>query len=287
MINARLLWKIIRQAGREWRDHNPLLIGAGISFYIILSLGPILSIIVFIIGSFLGKAHTIREIVSGLHTVAGEKAAAIIEHIVKLASSSSAGFMTILASIPLLFFGSTMIFYQIRNALNTIWDIKPEVERGIMSKIKKYGFSFLMLTIVGLLFLALVLKDPLVQSAKDQLNEIIPIPAVLITLFNYVFSFLLLTVLFAMIYKILPEANIRWSDVWIGAGVTAFLFLTVQLIIAFNVNISNLETAFGSIGIFTILYLWIFYSSLIFLFGAEFTRTYAQQFGTFRKKQTD
>lgn len=284
MISPKLIWKVIKQSGSEWKNHNPLLIGAGISFYIILSLGPILSIIVFIIGSFLGKANTIQEIVSELHTIVGEKPASIIEHIVQMASSSSTGFMTVLASIPLLFFGSTMIFYQIRNALNTIWDIKPKIEKGIISKIKKYGFSFLMLTIVGFLFLAVVLKDPLVQSAREQLNKIIPIPSILITFFNYAFSLVLLTVLFAMIYKILPEAEISWSDVWIGAAVTSFLFLIVQFIIAFNFSISNLETAFGSIGIFTVLYLWIFYSSLVFLFGAEFTRAYARQFGTFKEK---
>jgi membrane protein len=90
-----------------------------------------------------------------------------------------------------------------------------------------------------------------------------------------------------MIYKILPEADINWSDVWIGASVTAFLFLIVQILIAINIKNSKLETAFGSIGTFTILYLWIFYSSLIFIFGAEFTKIYAKKYGTFREKKEE
>jgi len=154
-----------------------------------------------------------------------------------------------------------------------------------LSKVKKYGFSFMMLSIVGLLVLALVLKNPIMQNVQSELNDIVPIPAFLISIADYVISFLLLTVLFAMVYKILPEVDINWSDVWIGAFVTAFLFLIVQVLIAINIKNSKIETAFGSIGTFTILYLWIFYSSLIFLFGAEFTKLYAKRYGTFKKDE--
>ena len=287
MNHPKIIWQLTKQTGKEWGSHKPLFVGAGISFYIILSLGPILTLLVLIIGSFMGKANTIQQIVSQLQNTVGEKPAQIIQQIVQKASSSGTSFMTILTSIPLLFFGSTMIFFQIRNALNTIWDIDVEKQKGIINKIKKYGFSFMMLSVVGLLFLALVLKNPVMQNIRSHLNEIVSIPPVIINIADYVISLILLTVLFAMIYKILPEADINWSDVWIGAFVTAFLFLIVQILIAINVKNSNLETAFGSIGLFTILYLWIFYSSLIFIFGAEFTKIYAKKYGTFREKKEE
>ena len=287
MNHPKIIWQLTKQTGKEWGSHKPLFVGAGISFYIILSLGPILTLLVLLIGSFMGKANTIQQIVSQLQNMVGEKPASIIQQIVQKASSSSTGFMTILTSIPLLFFGSTMIFFQIRNALNTIWDIDVEKQKGIINKIKKYGFSFMMLSVVGLLFLALVLKNPVMQNIRAQLNEIVSIPPIIISIADYVISLILLTILFAMIYKILPEADINWSDVWIGAFVTAFLFLIVQILIAINVKNSNLETAFGSIGLFTILYLWIFYSSLIFIFGAEFTKIYAKKYGTFREKKEE
>ncbi len=287
MNHPKIIWQLTKQTGKEWGRHKPLFVGAGISFYIILSLGPILTLLVLIIGSFMGKANTIQQIVSQLQNTVGEKPAQIIQQIVQKASSSSTSFMTILTSIPLLFFGSTMIFFQIRNALNTIWDIDVEKQKGIINKIKKYGFSFMMLSVVGLLFLALVLKNPVMQNIRSHLNEIVSIPPIIISIADYVISLILLTVLFAMIYKILPEADINWSDVWIGAFVTAFLFLIVQILIAVNVKNSNLETAFGSIGMFTILYLWIFYSSLIFIFGAEFTKIYAKKYGTFREKKEE
>lgn len=283
MKHPKIIWQITKQAGKEWGNHKPLFMGAGISFYIILSLGPILTLLVLLVGSFMGKANTIQQVVSQMQNMVGDKPAQIIQQIVRKASSSSTNFMTILTSIPLLFFGSTMIFYQIRTALNTIWDIEPEKQKGIMNKIKKYGFSFAMLSIVGLIFLALVLKNPIMHNIRSQLTDVVQIPAVLITVADYVISFLLLIFLFAMIYKILPEADISWSDVWVGAFVTAFLFLIVQVIVAFNAKNSNIESAFGSIGVFTILYLWIFYSSLIFLFGAEFTKIYAQKYGTFKE----
>ncbi len=283
MKYPKIIWQLTKQTGKEWGDHKPLFVGAGISFYIILSLGPILTLLVLLVGSFMGKANTIQQVVSQMQNIVGDKPAQVIQQIVEKASNSSTNFMTILTSIPLLFFGSTMIFYQIRNALNTIWDIDTEKQKGIMKKVKKYGFSFMMLSIVGLLFLALVLKNPIMQNVQSRLNDIISILPVLINIADYVISFLLLTVLFAMIYRILPEVDINWSDVWIGAFVTAFLFLIVQVLVAFNVKNSQIESAFGSIGTFTILYLWIFYSSLIFLFGAEFTKIYAKRYGTFKE----
>ena len=286
MKNPKIIWNLTKQTAKEWGSHRALFIGAGISFYIILSLGPILTLMVLIIGSVMGKTNTTQDIVTQLQSIVGHKPAQIIQHIVQKASSSSTNFMTILTSIPLLFFGSTMIFYQIRNALNTIWDIEPEKKKGFMNKIKQYGFSFVMLSVVGLLFLAIVLKNPVIHNLREQISNIITVPPFLISFADYLISFLLLVVLFAMIYKILPEADISWSDVWIGASVTAFLFLIVQLIIGFNVRNSNIETAFGSIGVFTILYLWIFYSSLIFLFGAEFTKVYAKRYGTFKEENS-
>ncbi|HKB87585.1 MAG TPA: YihY/virulence factor BrkB family protein [Ignavibacteriaceae bacterium] len=284
-IHPKIIWQLTRQTGKEWGSHKPLFVGAGISFYIIFSLGPILTLLVLLVGTFMGKANTIQEVVSQMQKIMGQKPAQLIQQIVQKASNSSTNFTTILSSIPLLFFGSTMIFYQIRNALNTIWDIDAEKKKGFINKIKKYGFSFLMLSIVGLIFLALVLKNPIMQNIQSQINYIISIPPFLITLADYVISFLLLTFLFAMIYKVLPEADISWSDVWVGAFVTAFLFLIVQIIVAFNAKNSNIESAFGSIGVFTILYLWIFYSSLIFLFGAEFTKIYAKKYGTFKEEE--
>lgn len=283
MIEPKIIWEITKQTGKEWGKHRPLFVAASIAFYIVLSLGPILTIVVLLIGSFMGKENTMHQIVNQLQIIMGEKPASLIQHIVEKASSTPSDIKAILSSIPLLFFGSTMIFFQIRNALNTIWDIESKSKKGFFNKVKKYGFSFVMLSVVGLIFLALVLKNPVVQNSSEQINKVIQIPYVFINIIDYVISFALLIVLFAMIYKILPEADIDWSDVWIGATVTAFLFLIVQLIVAFNAKNSNIQSAFGAIGSMTILYLWIFYSSLIFLFGAEFTKIYAKHYGTFRE----
>ena len=168
-IHPKIIWQLTRQTGKEWGSHKPLFVGAGISFYIIFSLGPILTLLVLLVGTFMGKANTIQEVVSQMQKIMGQKPAQLIQQIVQKASNSSTNFTTILSSIPLLFFGSTMIFYQIRNALNTIWDIDAEKKKGFINKIKKYGFSFLMLSIVGLIFLALVLKNPIMQNIQSQI----------------------------------------------------------------------------------------------------------------------
>lgn len=285
MIYPKTIWQVTKQTGKEWGEHRPLFVAASIAFYIILSLGPILTLVVLLIGSFMGKANTVHQITFQLQSIMGEKPAKMIEQIVEKASTSPSDFTSILSSIPLLFFGSTMIFFQIRNALNTIWDIEPEEKKGFLNRTKKYSFSFLMLTIIELIFLALVLKNPIVQNTREQINKIVDMPGMLLTIVDYVITFALLVILFAMIYKILPEAEIDWSDVWIGATVTAFLFLIVQLIVAFNAKNSGIQNALGAIGSMTVLYLWIFYSSIIFLFGAEFTKIYAKRYGTFREER--
>ncbi len=282
MIDPKTIWQITKETGKEWGKHRPLFTAASISFYIILSLGPILTIVVLLIGSFMGKANTEHQIIDQLQSIMGERPADLIRQIVEKASKGPSGFQSMLSSIPLLFFGSTMIFFQIRNTLDAIWDIKQDKDKGLVNRIKKYGFSFIMLSIVGLIFLALVLKNPVVQNTREEINKIIPIPYLLISVIDYIITFILVIVLFAMIYKILPAAEIDWSDVWIGATVTAFLFLIVQLLVAFNAKNSGIQSALGAVGSMTILYLWIFYSSLIFLFGAEFTKIYAKRYGTFK-----
>jgi membrane protein len=278
------MWKkissVIKDTGKEFSKHNPLLIGAAISFYVLLSLGPILFIIIFSLGSVFGEKAVEGQIVNEIQNVVGQKPAEIIQTVIERVYKFPSKTMTLLSSIPLLFFGGTMIFYQIRNALNMVWEVEPPKESsGILRKLKSYSFSFLMLLVVGLIILLLVIKSP----ALSLLQQNIPLPGGLLKVLDLLLNFLVITFLFGMIYEILPAIDIKWSDVWVGAAVTAFLFSIVQVLIGINVSQSNIGNAAGAIGSFTILFLWIFYSSLIFLFGANFTKVYAKKIGSFKR----
>ncbi|RPI70818.1 MAG: YihY/virulence factor BrkB family protein [Ignavibacteriales bacterium] len=271
---------IIKETGKEFTKHNPLLIGAAISFYVLLSLGPILFLIIFSLGSIFGEKAIEGQIVNEIKNLVGDKPAQIIQTLIEKAYKFPSKTITLITSIPLLFFGGTMVFYQLRNALNIIWEVEPSEEsNGIVKKTKNYFFSIVMLLIVGFLIFLLVLKSPAIKL----LQENIPLSGVTIDILDFVLNFVVLIFLFGMIYRILPAVDIKWSDVWIGAAVTSFLFSIVQILVGVNISNTNPEDAAGAIGSFTILFLWIFYSSLIFLFGANFTKVYAKKKRSFNK----
>jgi membrane protein len=273
-MNFQSLGKILKKTGKEWLKHNPLLLGASISFYVILSLGPVLAVIILVLGEILGNQAAQGKIVEEIENIVGEKPASALQTIIEKASSSSFKTMAIISSIPLLFFGTTMVFFQLRNALNLIWEVEEE-EKDFKEKIKNYSFSFLMLIIVGFFFLLLVLKDPALSFIE---GNIIGIPGPLFQILNLILSFILISLLFAAVYKILLNVKIG-KDIWIGAVVTSFLFLIVQFLVGINAKNSEVDSAFGALGYITILLLWVFYSSLIFLFGAVFTKIYSTQYG--------
>jgi len=271
---------IIKETGKEFTKHNPLLIGAAISFYVLLSLGPVLFLIIFSLGSVFGEKAIEGQIVNEIKNLVGDKPAQIIQTLIEKAYKFPSKTITLITSIPLLFFGGTMVFYQLRNALNIIWEVEPSEEsNGIVKKTKNYFFSIVMLLIVGFLIFLLVLKSPAIKL----LQENIPLSGVTIDILDFVLNFVVLIFLFGMIYRILPAVDIKWSDVWIGAAVTSFLFSIVQILVGVNISNTNPEDAAGAIGSFTILFLWIFYSSLIFLFGANFTKVYAKKKRSFNK----
>lgn len=267
---------LIKQTGKEWANHNPLLTGAAISFYVILSLGPILAVLVIILGEIFGTKAAEGRIVNEIEFAVGQKPAQILQTIIQKASTASGKTMAIVSSIPLLFFGTTMIFFQLRHALNIIWE-KEDEETSFKEKIKNYSFSFLMLLIVGSFFFLLIIKNPVLALLKDYINTIISMPPFLFQILNFLITYALITLVFAAVYHFLPDAKIKGKSLWIGSAVTSFLFTVVQFLVGFNAANSSIDSAVGAIGSFTILFLWIFYSSLVFLFGACFTKVYSRK----------
>lgn len=271
---------LLKETAKQFANHKPLLISAAIAFYIILSLGPILAILMIILGAIFGERAVEGNIVEEIKSVVGSQPAEIIQQMISRAYNFPSKTITIISSIPLLFFGCTMIFYQLRSALNIIWDVKPENGGALSKRLRAYSFSFVMLLIIGALLFLLILKSPALHLLEE---EIISLPAWGVRILDVIFSFCLITILFAMIYKILPAKSIPWEDVWVGAAVTSFLFTLVQALVGLNFRNTNIEFALGALGSTTILVLWIFYSSIIFLFGAHFTKVYANKHGSLSK----
>ncbi len=257
------------------------MIGAALAFYILFSLGPIFVMFIWFTSTIMGDYVTESQIFSEIRITVGSQPAKAIDEVIKQANRTPAANVTPLISIPLLFLGATLIFYQIVNALNQIWEVPYKKHTGIIGLFTDYLFAFSMLVIVGFLLLALILKSMSLSLLSEYLPHFVPYQSTLIYILDSAISFAIITVLFAFMYKILPETTIHWSDVWVGAGVTAFLFIISQSLIGFYLRTSHIASGYGALGSFTVLIVWIFYSSLVFLFGAVFTKVYSKQFGSF------
>jgi membrane protein len=196
------------------------------------------------------------------------------------ASQPKAGIIATVASIATLLFGASGVFGALQDALNTIWEVTPKPGRGMLGMLRDRFVSFTMLLGVGfLLLVALVLSAGLAALGKF-LGGLLPIPEAVLQAMNFVISFGVITLLFALIYKILPDAEIRWSDVWTGAAVTALLFTIGKFVLGLYLGKGSAGSAYGAAGSLIVVLLWVYYSAQILFFGAEFTQVYANTYGS-------
>lgn len=267
----------------EWRSCRPELIGAAIAFYIIFSLGPLLFIVIEIVGLIFGKAVAEGQIIHEIRALVGDQLAEIVRLIITNAETPPQRMMTTVISVPMVFFGSTMVFYQIKNALNYIWGV-PVYNNGIIRLVRNYLSTFIMVVFLGGVLLFLVIKSFALSMLGSFLYKSIPYRATLLQGTDIFVTFILITFLFAMIYRKLTEIDIRWSDEWTGAAVTSLLLTVSQFLINGYFKKIDIGSTYGAVGSLTLLLIWVYYSSLVFLFGAVFTKVYAREYGSLRKK---
>ncbi|MBN1291336.1 MAG: YihY/virulence factor BrkB family protein [Candidatus Latescibacteria bacterium] len=272
---------IIKETFSEWRQQKPELIGAAIAFYVIFSLGPILVITIRIVGIIFGEKAAEGQIVLQIQHIVGQQPAEIIESIIELAYSPPSSYFVTIFSFPLVLIGATMIFFQIRNALHLIWGIEHSTEKGVIRLLKNYLFSFSLVIFMGIMVILLIVKSSSFAVLSELLSDFIPFHGYILQILDMIMSFLIITLLFTMIYKLLPDLKIYWSDVIVGASVTTLLLSVAQIILRLYIGHVDIGSAYGAIGSFTVLFVWVFYSSVVFLLGAVFTKVYAHKFGSF------
>jgi len=268
--------KLFRDTFVEWYKLKPELIGAAIAFYIIFSLGPILVIVISLVGLIFGDRAVEGQIVQEIHNIVGQKPAEVMEVLIRRAYSPPTQTISAIVSVPLVLFGATMIFFQLKNTLNVIWGIRTRSRSRIIGFLRTYMFSFIMVIILGLLLFLFVVKSFTISLLTELFN---PFPRYAVQILDFIFSFGIITILFGTIYDLLPDVKIKVSDVWVGACVTSLLFNSMQFLIGLYLGHANVDSAYGAVGSITILFIWIYYSSLIFLLGAVFTKVYACKSG--------
>jgi membrane protein len=270
---------MVKRTVKEWSDDKAPRLGAALAYYTVFSLVPLLVIIIAMIGLFLGQEAAQSYILDQIGSMVGQQSAAAIKDMLQRASQPASGLLATVVAGATLLFGASGLFGQLQDALNTIWGVEPKPDRGLWGMIQDRFLSFMaVLGTAFLLLVSLVISAALAAFGK-WFGGILPAPEVVLQVINFVVSVAVITMLFAMIFKLLPDARIAWRDVWIGAAMTALLFTIGKFLIGLYLGKSDVGSAYGAAGSLVIVLLWVYYSSQILLFGAEFTQVYANTSG--------
>lgn len=278
------MFDLIKKTYREWQIDRASMLSASLTFYMLFALAPMLVIVIGVAGVFFGEQAIRGEIVSYIKDLVGEQVAVSMEFIVQNAKLADKGLLFTAVSIILFLFGSIKIFESLKIALNDVWDVKHQPFKKIKKIVRSRFISILFVLGLGLLIVFSLIVSGVMATIGVYLVKILPVNLLMIRVINFSFSFLLMTFVIGMVYKFLPEVKVAWKDVWIGAFVTAALFMVGNWIIGMYMRNLTPESVYGAAGSIIIILLWLYYSAQIFLFGAEFTKVYAYKCGSFSGK---
>jgi membrane protein len=271
-------WTILKSTYEQWSNDKASQLAAALAFYTALSIAPLLVLIIAIVGFFLGEEAAQGQLVSQLRSLMGREAAEFTETAIANADKPTTGGIASLLSLAVLLWGSTNVFTQLQDSLNSIWNVALKPGRGIMNVIRERLLSFGMVLGIGFLLLVSLVFSTVLSFVASSFNNLLPGFDWLWQLLNYLISFGVMALLFALIFKVLPDVQLAWKDVWIGALITAILFSIGQL--ALSLYLGNQGSAYGVAGSLVVFLLWVYYSAQILFFGAEFTQVYATQYGS-------
>jgi membrane protein len=272
---------LFKQTASEWMEDDAPSLGAALAYYTVFSLAPLMTIAIAIAGFFFGKEAAQGQIFDELRVLLGEEGGKAVQEMVQSANAQpTAGVIATIISVVVLLFGASGVFGQLQASLNTIWGVKPKPGRGVLGMIKDRLLSFGFTLVVGFLLLVSLLLTAGIALVANWVGGLMPGSETIAQILNIVLSLAMITLLFATIFKFLPDAKIAWRDVWIGAFLTALLFTIGKFALGLYLGKSGVASSYGAAGSLIVLLLWVYYSSQILFFGAEFTQVYANRFGS-------
>jgi len=278
-FRPQALWQVAKEAASEWSHDRAPRLGAALAYYTVFSIVPLLVIIIAVIGLVFGQEAAQSTIMAQIATLVGEQSAAAIKDMIQRADQPSTGLVSTVIAIGTLLLGATGFFGQLQDALNTVWGVEPKEGRGVWGFIKDRFLSFVAVLGTGfLLLVSLILSSALAAFGK-WFGGLLPLPEAVLQTFNFLLSFIIITGLFSLIFKVLPDARVAWRDVWVGAALTAGLFTIGKFALGLYLGKSEVGSAYGAAGSLVIVLIWVYYSAQILLYGAEFTQVYANRLG--------
>jgi membrane protein len=277
-VKARDIVQLLKGTFKQWSEDKASRLGAAVSYYTIFSMAPLLIVVIAIAGLAFGQKAVRGELVGQIQGVVGAESAQLIQTMIANASQPSSGILASIVGVVTLLLGASGLFGELQGALNTIWEIVPR-PRGILATIRERFFSFGMVIAIAFLLLVSLVVGAGIAALGQFAGGVLPIPELALQGINFVVSFAIVTLLFALMYKVLPDAVIEWHDAVVGAAVTSLLFAIGQLAIGLYLGHSGAASTYGAAGSLIVVLLWVYYSAQIFFFGAEFTQVYANRFG--------
>jgi membrane protein len=280
LVKPRVAFGLLKSALSACLNDNVQRMSAALAYYTIFSLAPLLVIAIAIAGLVFGEDAARGEIVGEIRELVGQDGARAIQAMIQSAYHPGHSVVATIIGIVTLLLGATGAFSEVYDALNLIWRVNQESSTAVRTIIKARFMSFGMILIIGFLLLVSLVVSAVLAGISKYASSFLPAPAPLLHFLDFLFSLAVVTVLFAMIFKVLPEMKIRWGDVWAGASLTALLFTVGKFAIGFYVGKSVSTSSYGAAGSLVVVVAWIYYSAFILYFGAEFTQVYAHQCGS-------
>ena len=284
--NIRCLqcWGLTKQAFSEWVDDKAPRLGAALAFYTALSLAPLLVVVLAVAGLAYGQKAVEGQLVWQIQDQVGPEGAKAIQALISAAHRPASGIIATLLGLVALFFGASSGVVELIDALNTIWHVPVDPRQSSITSIfvmmKRRALSFGVVLGIGFLLLVALFVSAWLQTAENFFSGALPSPGYVLETVNFLISFFVITFLFAVVYKVLPDVHLKWSDVAIGAAITSLLFSIGKLLIGLYVGRTSIASSYGAAGSFLIVLLWVYYSAQVFFLGAEFTKVYTLRYGS-------
>ena len=280
VTDPRALFAVLKESYSEWSEDQASRLAAALAYYTAFSIAPLLLLVISIAGLVFGREAAQGQVFAQLQGLLGPDAAGAIQEGIANSSDPGAGTISVIIGLATLIWSASNVFSQLQDALNTIWEVKADPEAGIVTTVRRRFMSMTMVLGIGFLLLVSLMLSAGLAVVGAFFSGILPGGEIVWQVLNFLLSFGVVALLFAAIYKVLPDVTIAWSDVWIGAAVTALLFTVGKFLIGLYLGHASVGSTFGAAGSLLVFLVWVYYSSQILFFGAEFTQVYARKYGS-------
>jgi membrane protein len=284
------VWTLVRETFAEWLNDRAPRLGAALAYYTVFSLAPLLIIVIAVAGLVFGEAAAQGQIVEQIEGVVGPDGARALQTMLANARQPASGLLATLLGMAMLLVAASGLVVELQDALNTIWAAPPRPGLGVLATLKDRAISLVLVIGIGFLMMVSLTLSAALAAIVKYFAHLLPgtiYVAYALQAFNFVLSVGVVTILFASIYKFLPDVAVAWRDVWVGAAATALLFTIGEFLVAVYIGQGTVGSPYGAAGSLVVLLVWVYYSAQILFFGAEFTKVYAKSYGSGLRPESD